>query len=151
MTDRKAAIITGAGTGVGAASAKWLAAHGYDVLVNYNKSKAAADSVAETCRAYGDALAVQGDVSDDSHCRRMVDAAFSKLGRVNAVLPGMIQGHWLKDGIGEDGYERMKKQWSDGSALGTVCTPEQVADVITGQLITVDAGMSLGKPPVVAR
>jgi 3-oxoacyl-[acyl-carrier protein] reductase len=81
--------------------------------------------------------------------------------RVNAVLPGMIEGRWLREGLGDEAYARMKTQWTNAAALGTVCTPEQIADtigwlvahaeVMTGQLITVDGGTLLGKPPAAAR
>ena len=76
MTSRPVAIITGAATGVGAASARWFAARGYDVLINYRVSGDAAAVVAEECRAAGaDALAVQGDVAEDADCRRVAAAA----------------------------------------------------------------------------
>ena len=81
--------------------------------------------------------------------------------RVNAVLPGFVEGRWLRDGLGDAGYERMKAQWQANAALGRVSTPEEIAGVIgwlvaeasvvTGQLITADAGMVLGRPPLVTR
>jgi len=256
---QKAAIITGAGTGVGAATATWLAKRGYDVLINYSRSAPAADAVVAECRALGsDAVAVQGDVGNDADCRRLADEARKRWGRidalvnsagttqfvsmsdldalnaedfervfrtnvigvfqmsravaktmkntggaivnvssigaltgngssyaysaskaalntltlslarnlapeirVNAVLPGMIEGRWLREGLGDEAYERMKAQWSNAAALGTVCTPAQIAEtigwlvtqaeVMTGQLITVDGGTLLGKPPAAAR
>ena len=53
MGDRPVAIITGGGTGVGAASARALAQRGYDVLVNYAHSVDAAELVAGDLRALG--------------------------------------------------------------------------------------------------
>ena len=44
-TARKVALITGAGTGVGAATALMLAHKGYDVLVNYSRSADDEDAV----------------------------------------------------------------------------------------------------------
>ena len=80
--------------------------------------------------------------------------------RVNAVLPGMIEGRWMRDGLGDEAYERVKVQFSATAALGRVSKPEQIASavcwlldpdsVVTGQLIVVDAGFTLGKPPSVA-
>ena len=80
--------------------------------------------------------------------------------RVNAVLPGMIEGRWMRDGLGEEAYERVKGQFAAASALGRVSTPEQIASavcwllepdsVVTGQLIPVDAGFMLGRPPSAA-
>jgi 3-oxoacyl-[acyl-carrier protein] reductase len=80
--------------------------------------------------------------------------------RVNAVLPGLIEGRWVREGVGEAAYERIKEEFRQQSALGKVCTPDQIADaaiwlvdgtsVVTGQLWVVDAGFLLGRPPVVA-
>ena len=77
--------------------------------------------------------------------------------RVNAVLPGMVEGRWMRDGLGDAAYERVKAQFADTALLGTVCTPQQIASTIvwlldadcmmTGQLVVVDAGFSLGRPP----
>jgi len=80
--------------------------------------------------------------------------------RVNAVLPGMIEGRWMRDGLGEKVYERVKGEFAAVAALGRISTPEQIASaicwllepdsVVTGQLITVDAGFLLGRPPSAA-
>jgi 3-oxoacyl-[acyl-carrier protein] reductase len=81
--------------------------------------------------------------------------------RVNAVLPGLIETRWLKVGLGEEAYQRVRDGWADASALGKACTAEDVAETIvwlaadaalvTGQLLTVDGGFMLGRPTRVAR
>jgi 3-oxoacyl-[acyl-carrier protein] reductase len=80
--------------------------------------------------------------------------------RVNAVLPGMIEGRWMREGLGETVYERVKGEFAAVAALGKISTPEQIASaicwllepdsVVTGQLISVDAGFTLGRPPSAA-
>ena len=66
MSDRKTAIVTGSGTGVGAAAAIMLAERGCNVVVNYSRSKKEAEETAETCRPRGvEAIAFKADVSDD--------------------------------------------------------------------------------------
>ena len=75
--------------------------------------------------------------------------------RVNGVMPGMIEGRWMRDGLGEASYERVKKDFSDLSALGKISQPEDIARavvwllepdaVITGQMLKVDAGFTLGR------
>ena len=37
--------------------------------------------------------------------------------RVNAVLPGLIQTRWLKDGLGAEAYARVRDGWEDAAAL----------------------------------
>jgi 3-oxoacyl-[acyl-carrier protein] reductase len=76
------------------------------------------------------------------------------------VLPGLIEGRWMRDGLGDEAYQRVKGQYADTSLLGRVATPEHIAAAIvwlldplclmTGQLMTVDSGFTLGKPPAAA-
>ena len=76
--------------------------------------------------------------------------------RVNAVLPGLIDGDWAFNTWGggdAEQYEGLKKMFSEQTALGHVVTSEDVADTIlslitgsdyvTGQLVTLDAGFTL--------
>ena len=53
MSPRKAAIVTGSATGVGAATALALARRGYDVLINYSRSEAEAKQSQAACRDAG--------------------------------------------------------------------------------------------------
>jgi 3-oxoacyl-[acyl-carrier protein] reductase len=257
ICERPVAIVTGAATGIGAATASWLAARGRNVIVNYRQSAAAAADVVANCRSHGvEAHAIAGDVSLDADCRLIAAAAITRWGRidvlvnsagttlfrpmtdlgalsaqdfeniyrvnvigpyqmtravavtmrltggaivnvssiagtsgtgssyayaaskgalntltralarnlapeitVNAVLPGMVQGRWLLEGVGEAAYAATRDNFARESALGVVATPEQVAEIIgwlatkgtiiTGELITIDAGLSLGRPPKV--
>ncbi|MGH0037168.1 MAG: SDR family NAD(P)-dependent oxidoreductase [Myxococcota bacterium] len=83
----KAAIVTGGGTGVGAATALRLAGLGCGVVVNYSRSIEAAQEVAEKCRALGvKAEAVQADVSSEPDCRRLVETATGHLGRLDILV-----------------------------------------------------------------
>jgi len=76
---RGVALITGGGTGVGAATARMLAERGFAVAVNYSRSADAAEATAEACRQSGaDALAIRGDVSSDADCRSMVATVVEK-------------------------------------------------------------------------
>jgi 3-oxoacyl-[acyl-carrier protein] reductase len=70
--------------------------------------------------------------------------------RVNAVAPGFITTRWLKDGLGEDVYDKAKKRTEDSVILGKVCEPEDVAaaviniitgpDLMTGCVIPLEGG-----------
>ncbi|MEO7057310.1 MAG: SDR family NAD(P)-dependent oxidoreductase [Caldimonas sp.] len=74
--------------------------------------------------------------------------------RVNAVCPGLITSRWFVDGIGQDGYDRIKAGYEAAVPLGRASTPEDVADAvlwlvegaktITGELLLLDGGMHLG-------
>jgi len=79
----KVAIVTGGGTGLGAAAAAGLAARGLKVAVTYSKSRDDAEAVAKSL-PHG--LALQGDVGDDSDCRRVADAVLTTWGRIDVLV-----------------------------------------------------------------
>ncbi len=249
----KAAVVTGASRGVGAATARALANGGCSVLINYNNSKEAAEKVCAEAESAGvQAITFRGDVADDSVCRGMMQTAASRFGRldilinnagcthfishsdldavtnqvwsrildvnlkgpfqcaraakpfldaagngeivtvasaaaynaagscipyscskaavvnmtvslarvfapnvrVNAVAPGVIEGDWLKKGLGQH-YEQRLATLANLAVLDKVCTPEDVADailsiitgpdVVTGQTLLCDGGTAIGK------
>ncbi len=79
----KVALITGASSGIGAASAVELSKRGWSVVVNYSKSAAQAKQVAAMCK---DAIVVQADVAEDAECRKLAQAALDKWGRIDALV-----------------------------------------------------------------
>jgi 3-oxoacyl-[acyl-carrier protein] reductase len=248
----KAAIVTGSATGVGAATAKLLAEHGCNVVINYTKSVNEAEETANACRNLGvRAITVQANVANDNDCKKLVDACIAEYGRldhlvnnagttkfvahhdlegltaddfqwiysvnvvgpyqmvkhatphmresgagtvtnvssiagvkglgscvayaaskgalntmtlslaralgpeirVNAICPGMIQGKWLREGMGEKRYDATLQHQLKNNPLQKVSTPEDNArailmfitgsDLITGQKVLVDGGMHL--------
>jgi 3-oxoacyl-[acyl-carrier protein] reductase len=83
----KAAIVTGAGTGVGRAAAFRLADEGCAVLVNYSRSREAAEAVAAEVEKRGvKALAYRADVANDEECRAMVAEASRAFGRLDVLV-----------------------------------------------------------------
>jgi 3-oxoacyl-[acyl-carrier protein] reductase len=84
---RPVAIVTGSSSGVGAATVRQLSAKGWNVAINYSRSDAAAEAVAEECRAAGAEVVVQrANVAEDADCRALVDATVAGLGRVDALV-----------------------------------------------------------------
>jgi 3-oxoacyl-[acyl-carrier protein] reductase len=83
----KAAIVTGGGTGVGRATCLMLARAGCSVLVNYSRSKDAAEDTAAQARELGvESIAVRADVSQDAECRAMVAEAERAFGRLDVLV-----------------------------------------------------------------
>lgn len=87
MTDKQVALITGSATGVGAATALQLAQRGWNLVVNFSRSQQEAEDTAAACRAAGaDVLVVQADVAQDADCRRLVQEAVDRWGRLDALV-----------------------------------------------------------------
>ena len=81
--------------------------------------------------------------------------------RVNVVCPGFIEGEWLKEGLGDEGYKRAYEAAKEGAPLGVTATADTVADsilyfimgpqVVTGESMIVDGGRHLGMTPLTRR
>lgn len=83
----RVAIITGAGRGIGAATALLAASRGYAVCVNYLKNEAAARGVVDAITAAGGrAIAIQGDVSQEADVVKLFEAVDWELGTVTALV-----------------------------------------------------------------
>jgi hypothetical protein len=83
----KAAIITGGDSGIGRAVALAYAREGADVLIAYLNEDSDAQ---ETCRAVEEAgqqaVAVPGDISDEAHCRQIVQRAIESFGKLDILV-----------------------------------------------------------------
>ena len=85
--ENRVAIVTGSSSGIGAAIAKCVAAHGAHTVVNYNSSaEEAAKVVAQIEKAGGKAVAIGADMSDAGDIVRLFDEAERALGRVNLLV-----------------------------------------------------------------
>jgi NAD(P)-dependent dehydrogenase (short-subunit alcohol dehydrogenase family) len=82
----KVVLITGASSGIGRAAALRLAGHGARVVAAARNEKALAEVVAAAASRGGQALAVPTDVTDAEQCRRAVEAALERFGRLDVLL-----------------------------------------------------------------
>ena len=86
-SDKPAALVTGAATGIGRSAAVALAKNGYDVVVNYSRSEEAAKVTAQQAEAAGArTLLYRCDVSDDAGVRAMVAATEEEFGRLDVLI-----------------------------------------------------------------
>jgi len=83
----KAAVITGADSGIGRAVAIAFAREGADVLVSYLEEH---DDAKETARwieqAGRKAVLVPGDVADQRHCGSVIERALQEFGRLDVLV-----------------------------------------------------------------
>lgn len=97
-------LVTGAGRGIGAAVARMAGARGYDVVVNYAKSRTEAEAVAADIRKAGQrAVALQADVSKDAEVVKLFAEVDRQLGRVDVLVnnAGIIGGQLRADRMDE--------------------------------------------------
>ena len=87
MLTGKVALVTGASRGIGCAIAKKLASMGALVIVNYNGSKEAAETVAgEICKEGGSAVTYGCDVSDEAAATAMIAAITKDYGGIDILV-----------------------------------------------------------------
>lgn len=101
--ENKVVIITGAGQGIGAATARRMAREGAKVVLAARRLSLLEEVVAEIEAAGGTAMACSCDVSDEESVKQLVAAAVQAYGKLdvvvnNAVLmvPGMLASHSTK-------------------------------------------------------
>lgn len=80
-------LITGASAGIGAATARLAARHGYDVAITYRADQSGAEAVAADVRAEGRrALVVQADVAVPQDISTLFAAIDAEFGRLDALV-----------------------------------------------------------------
>jgi len=150
----KVAIVTGSATGLGAAAARQLADLGWNIVVNYTRSKTEADETMAAVTAKGvDAILVQADVGEDADCRKLIDQAMAKWGRIDGVINNAgttkAQQQGDLDGVQAEDFERinrvnvvgpyqmsravfpiMKKQWEEKGERGSIVNISSIAGVM---------------------
>jgi enoyl-[acyl-carrier protein] reductase III len=90
---QKVALITGSSRGIGKATALRLAQAGYDIVINYSRSKSSALKVAEEIEALGrKVLVVKANVGDVSKIKAMFQQIDEEFGRLDIFVNNAASG-----------------------------------------------------------
>lgn len=108
----KVAIITGASTGIGRATAKLFAAEGAKIVVGARRAAELASLVAEVEAAGGQAAALAGDVRSEGFARDLVALAVERFGKLDIAFnnAGTLGESGPSTGLSEAG-------WNDAIAI----------------------------------
>ncbi|GIV96898.1 MAG: oxidoreductase [Herpetosiphonaceae bacterium] len=84
--DNRVVIVTGAGSGIGSATARMFAQEGAAVVAADIRAETVQSLAAELQREYGRALAVTVDVTDEDAVRALTDRAAAEFGRLDILV-----------------------------------------------------------------
>ena len=128
----KVVLITGASTGIGAATAIAFAKEGAKVLVNYNNSESKANNVVKTIKEIGgNAFALQGDASKEADMQKLIDSTVLEYGELNIIINnagGMIERakiEEINENLFNDVFNLNCKSVMLGTKLATNCFRKQ--------------------------
>jgi len=83
---RRAAVVTGASSGIGRATAVALAAAGHPVVLGARRVDRCNETAAEICAAGGEALALPLDLLDTESIKAFAEAAMAELGPIEVLV-----------------------------------------------------------------
>ncbi|MDR5865218.1 SDR family oxidoreductase [Halomonas koreensis] len=124
-------IITGAGRGIGASTARLAARRGYAVAINYRRDHRAAEALVDEIReSGGQALAVQADAADEAGIRTLFETVDAELGRPDVLVnnAGMVDVNCRVEDMDAARIERMLRVNVTGPLL---CAREAVKRMST--------------------
>lgn len=143
-------LVTGASRGIGAATAKLLAAHGASVAVNYFQSEAAARALVEGIRrGDGRAIAVRGDVRDEAQVNAMVADAVRELGPIDTLVSNAAIDFRVKPFL-EYAWDDFEAKLSGELRAAFFCCKAVLPAMLerrAGSIIAISSGLSRSPGP----
>lgn len=142
MSTNPVVLITGGGRGIGAATAKLFAKHGYDVCINYKSDQASAEQVAQQLKSLGvNSYLLQADIADE----QQVIAMFAKLDGLVARLDVLVNNAAMmmpQMPLLEMDAKRINAILSCNVTGAFLCAREAIKRMDKGSIVNVSSGAS---------
>ena len=135
----RTALVTGGGTGIGAAIAKGMAAEGADLVINYSRSeREAEETVSEIEGLGGRAISIRCDVSRSDQVQAMFQRVADAYGRVDILVnnAGQVPGKHSTADMPEEVWDRTMAVNLKGVFLCSKAAIPQLPDEI-GRIINI--------------
>jgi NAD(P)-dependent dehydrogenase (short-subunit alcohol dehydrogenase family) len=148
----KAAIVTGAGPGMGRSIAVELAAQGVDVAIaarRVERLKAVADDVRAASPAGREPLVMPIDITDRDSCARLVEATVERFGRFDVLIQNAHhEGDWAPVATADPDSWRGIFEVNLFGALHLVqLAVPHMREAGGGAIVLVNSGAALRNPP----
>ncbi len=147
----KVAIVTGASKGIGASIAKYFAAEGAKVVVNYASSREGAEKVVTSITENGGtAIAIKADVSKATEVSQLFEETKNAFGQVDILVnnAGIYQFSPIET-FSEDSFH----QQFNTNVLGSLLTIKEAVtqfDEKGGVIINISSGASTTPPAMMS-
>ena len=150
--ESKVAIITGASSGIGRATAKIFCQEGAKIIVGARREKELHAFVSEINEAGGEAVALAGDVTKESYNKALVDLAIASFGKLDIAFNNA--GTLGKGGITELSIEDWQATIETNLSSAFLAAKYQIPAMLKqgGSLIFTSSfvGHSVGMPGMAA-
>jgi NAD(P)-dependent dehydrogenase (short-subunit alcohol dehydrogenase family) len=143
--DGKVAVITGAGSGIGRATALRFAAEGARVVVNDINGDAAQSTVTDIAAGDGAALVHVGDVGDSHYVESLVADAVGSFGRLDVMHNNAGYGRPDHAGdVTDEGFDEMIRVNLNAVVYGTRAALRVMVDQRAGSIINTASTAGVG-------
>lgn len=141
----KVAVVTGAGSGIGRATAMRFAAEGALVLVTDIAEASAQAVVAEITAGGGKAAARKVDVASSAEVDAMVEEAVSRFGRIDILMNNAAAPHGAPVAVTTDAdWRRVMSVTLDGVFYGVRAALLRMTAQGSGSILNISSGAGLG-------